>query len=63
MALGLLLVLAGLLAWKGGLSWMGRLPGDFRIDGHGIRLFVPITSMLIVSIVVTIVFNLLRRLF
>jgi hypothetical protein len=62
-AVGLLLVLAGIAAWKGGFSWMGRLPGDLRFESHGLRVYMPITSMLIVSAVVTIVINLLRRLF
>ena len=30
--LGLLLVVVGLVAWTGGLSWFGRLPGDIRVD-------------------------------
>ena len=59
--LGLLLVLVGLLAWAGGLSWFGRLPGDIRIEGEGTRIFVPIVSMLVVSIALSLVINLVRR--
>lgn len=29
---GLMVVVVGLLAWSGGLSWFGRLPGDIRIE-------------------------------
>jgi hypothetical protein len=61
--LGLLIVAFGLLAWMGGLSWFGRLPGDVRVERDGFRLFVPITSMLLVSVAATLLVNLLRRMF
>ncbi len=43
------------------LTWFGRLPGDIRIENGSTRVFIPITSMLIVSIVLTILVNVLRR--
>lgn len=43
------------------LNWFGRLPGDIRVESGRTRLFIPITSMLIVSIALTIVINLIRR--
>jgi hypothetical protein len=43
------------------LGWFGRLPGDIRVESGRTRVFIPITSMLIVSIVLTIVINLFRR--
>jgi hypothetical protein len=43
------------------LSWFGRLPGDIRIENGNTRVFIPITSMVIVSIVLTILFNVFRR--
>lgn len=43
------------------LSWFGRLPGDIRIDSGGTKIFIPITSMLVISIVLTIVVNVFRR--
>ena len=60
---GVLIALVGLLVYAGGFSWFGRLPGDIRYESEGTRLFVPITSMLLVSVVLTILVNLLRRLF
>jgi hypothetical protein len=55
---GVLLVLAGLAAWSGALSWFGRLPGDIRIEGARTRVFIPITSMVLVSLVLSAVFSL-----
>ena len=59
---GLALVGLGALAWLGGLSWFGRLPGDIRIDRDGLRVFVPVTSMLLVSVALSLLAALLRRL-
>jgi uncharacterized membrane protein YidH (DUF202 family) len=61
--LGLLLVAVGLVAWAGGFSWLGRLPGDLRFEGERTRVYVPITSMIVVSLALTLVLNLIRRLF
>ena len=59
--LGLLLVLAGLVAWAGGLSWLGRLPGDLRWERGGVRVYAPLASMLLLSLVATVVLRLARR--
>ena len=61
--IGLLLVAAGLLALTGAFDWFGRLPGDIRIEGENSRIFIPITSMIVVSVVLSILVNLLWRLF
>ncbi len=60
---GLALVAIGLVVqyapWA--VSWFGKLPGDIRIEGEKSRVFIPITSMIIVSLALTIIINLLRR--
>jgi hypothetical protein len=43
------------------LNWFGKLPGDIRIESDRSRIFIPITSMIIVSIVVTVLVNLFKR--
>jgi hypothetical protein len=42
------------------LSWFGRLPGDIRIEKENSRIFFPITSMIILSIVINIVIYLIK---
>jgi DUF2905 family protein len=59
--LGVGLVIVGLLAWSGVLSWFGRLPGDIRIERETVRIYFPITSLLIVSVVLSLVLYLVRR--
>ncbi|MEW5956837.1 MAG: DUF2905 domain-containing protein [Chloroflexota bacterium] len=62
---GILLVIAGLGLWLAGdrLSWFGRLPGDIRLERPGFSCFLPITTMIIVSIVLSVVLSLLSRFF
>ena len=59
--LGAGLVVAGLLVWSGALSWFGRLPGDVRWEGERARVYVPIVSMLLVSVVLSVVLWLFQR--
>jgi Protein of unknown function (DUF2905) len=61
--LGVVAILAGILMWAGWLSWFGRLPGDIRIERENVRFYFPITSMILISIVLSLLLSLLRRLF
>jgi len=61
--LGIVVVAIGLLVWSGALSWFGRLPGDIRVDRGNVKVFFPITSMILISLVLTLAVNLLRRFF
>jgi hypothetical protein len=61
--LGILLVVAGVAARFGLLSWFGRLPGDVRVDGENSSFFAPLTSMIVLSVLGSILLNLLLRLF
>jgi len=43
------------------LTWFGRLPGDIRIESGRTRIYIPITSMLIVSIIISVLLYIFRR--
>ncbi len=59
--LGVILVVAG-LAWPFlGKLGLGRLPGDIHIEREGFSFYFPITTGLIISVVVSLVFWLLRK--
>jgi hypothetical protein len=62
-ALGIGLVVVGLLVWSGALAWFGRLPGDIRIERESVHVYVPLVSMLIVSVALSLLLYVLRRLF
>jgi uncharacterized membrane protein len=59
--LGVVAIVIGVLVATGALSWFGRLPGDIRIENENSRVFIPITSMILVSIVASLLLTLLRR--
>ncbi|HQF71942.1 MAG TPA: DUF2905 domain-containing protein [Promineifilum sp.] len=52
-----------LLAGGRFFPWLGRLPGDIRIEGEHTRVFIPITTMILLSVIGTIVLNVLVRIF
>jgi hypothetical protein len=58
---GVGLVVLGLLIATGALGWFGRLPGDLRLGSGTVRVYVPLVSMLLVSLVVSLLLGLLRR--
>jgi uncharacterized membrane protein YidH (DUF202 family) len=62
-SVGVVLILVGLLMWSGSLAWFGRLPGDIRIERESVHVYVPIVSMLLVSVVLSLVLYLVRRFF
>ncbi|MDA0301455.1 MAG: DUF2905 domain-containing protein [Chloroflexi bacterium] len=62
-AVGVAVVILGLLISTGALGWFGRLPGDIRIERESVRVYVPVTSMVLASIVLSALIALLRRLF
>ncbi len=55
------LVIGGLLLLAGRLPWLGRLPGDILIERENIKVFFPLGTMLLLSLVLTIVLNLIAR--
>jgi hypothetical protein len=60
-AIGLVLLVAGLLwPWLAKLG-LGRLPGDIRIEREGFSFYFPLMTGLIVSIVISIIIWLLRK--
>jgi len=66
--LGKYLILAGVILILAGIFWMfaerlglGRLPGDIVIERENFRLYLPITTSLLISIVLSVVLWLLGR--
>jgi uncharacterized protein HemY len=62
---GIILIAAGLIIYFAGdkLGWIGHLPGDINIRKENIRIFIPVTTMILFSAVVTIILYILRKLF
>ena len=60
---GAFLIGLGLLIYSGALRWFGKLPGDIRYESDHLQFYVPIVSMLIISLILSLLFYLLRRFF
>jgi len=61
--MGLILVSAGLVfVYAPNLfNWFGKLPGDLHIKNENSQIFIPITSMVLISVILTILINLFLR--
>jgi hypothetical protein len=56
------LVILGLVLWSGfGAGWLGRLPGDIRIERGNSTFYFPIVTCIVLSIVLSLLFSLFRR--
>jgi hypothetical protein len=60
---GACLVVLGLLIYSGGLNWFGRLPGDIRYESDRVHIYIPIVSMLIISLALSLLLYVIRKLF
>jgi hypothetical protein len=60
---GVCLIVIGVLIYSGGLSWFGKLPGDIHYESDRVQVYIPLVSMLIVSLALSLIFYLLRRFF
>ena len=56
------IMVVGIALWAGvGGGWLGRLPGDIRIERGNSAFYFPIVTCIIVSIVLTLLLSLFRR--
>jgi Protein of unknown function (DUF2905). len=60
--IGIVIILVGALLWSGlGGGWLGRLPGDIRIERGNTAFYFPIVTCIIISVVLSLIFSLFRR--
>jgi hypothetical protein len=57
----LLAALGAVLLLGGRIPWIGRLPGDFVFRQGGVRIYLPLASCLLVSVVLSLLWSLFRR--
>ena len=62
---GVVIVLVGVIIYllHDKLNWLGRLPGDIRIEKENFRFYFPITTMIIISITLSLLVQLIKKLF
>ena len=62
---GIILIIAGLIVYFAGnkFGWIGHLPGDIRIEKENVRIYIPITTMILISVVLSLILYLIRKIF
>jgi uncharacterized membrane-anchored protein YitT (DUF2179 family) len=62
MIIGIVTVVIGFIFWSGlAPKWLGRLPGDIRIERGNSAFYFPIVTCLIISIVLSLIMSIFRR--
>jgi hypothetical protein len=62
---GAMIVLLGVVIYffHDKLNWIGRLPGDIRIEKENFKFYFPITTLIIFSVLITIIIQIIRKVF
>ncbi len=62
---GIIILFAGILIYffHDQFKWFGNLPGDIKVRSENTRFYFPIVTMIVISIVVTLVINIIRKIF
>ncbi len=58
---GIVLIVLGVLYKFGLLNWFGNLPGDIKYEGEHTRIYFPIVTMILISIVFSLLLNFLKK--
>lgn len=63
--IGVIIILIGIIIYffHDKLNWIGRLPGDIRIEKENFRFYFPITTMILFSLLGTLIIWLIRKFF
>ncbi len=63
-AAGICIVIAGVLIYffHNYFKWLGKLPGDIRIEKENYQFYFPIVTMIVISIAITLIINIIKRL-
>jgi hypothetical protein len=61
--IGIAIIVIGMLIYflHDKLHWIGRLPGDIRIERENFRFYFPIVTMIVISLVLTVLINLIKK--
>jgi hypothetical protein len=62
---GVIIVVAGIIIYffHDKLNWLGKLPGDIRVEKENFRFYFPITTMIIISVLLTVLINIIKKFF
>ncbi len=60
---GVVIILIGIIIYlfHDKLNWIGKLPGDIRVEKENFKFYLPITTMILFSVAITVIVNLIKR--
>jgi hypothetical protein len=63
--IGAIIVIGGIIVYffHDFFRWFGRLPGDIRIEKKNFSFYFPLVTMIIISVIATLIFNVIRKIF
>lgn len=63
--IGIILIVTGLIIWFAGnkMHWIGNLPGDIRIEKENVKFYFPVTTMILLSVLFTLIIWIYKKLF
>jgi len=59
--IGLGTAVIGFILWGLSPKWLGRLPGDVRIERGNFSFYFPVVTCIVISLILTLIFSLFRR--
>jgi hypothetical protein len=64
-AIGIFIAITGVVVYffHDKLHWIGKLPGDIRVEKENFRFYFPITTMIIFSLLLTLIIQIIKRIF
>jgi uncharacterized membrane protein len=64
-AIGIFIVAVGVIVYffHNRLHWIGRLPGDIRIEKENFKFYFPVATMIIFSLILTLIIQVIKRFF
>jgi hypothetical protein len=63
--IGIFTVIGGIILYFFGnkLGWIGKLPGDIRIEKENVKIYFPITTMILLSVIISIILAIIHKFF
>lgn len=63
--IGAVIIVCGLLVYffHDSFKWLGRLPGDLRVEKENFNFYFPVVTMLLISILITFIVNIIKKIF
>ncbi len=61
--IGIIIIVVGVIIYffYDKLTWIGKLPGDIRVERENFKFYFPFTTMLLLSLAVTLIINLIKK--